>query len=355
MSNKNIFLFLIISTLSFKSSNQINDQVNRIVNAYLSNPENAGIAIGIISGNSDYVFCFGDACKKENIKIDTNTIFEIGSITKIFTGLLLANEVENHKLSLEDNINLYLPQCNTSQKITLLSLATHSSGLPRLADNFWETVKYPDNPYVSYGEKDLNQYLLSLKLDSTRIPHYNYSNVGVGILGYILAAKNNASYEKLVSEIICKPLSMNSTIVQLNKNQKEHLAVGYNHSEPVLPWDFNDATAGQGALRSTITDMMKFLKCNLFFDTPLKNSIQLSQEIQFTDYEKEVAVGLGWHVGHIKGQKYLFHSGATGGYRSYIGMLPDSKNGIVILSNSTNDVDGIGFSILKQVVGEGIN
>jgi D-alanyl-D-alanine-carboxypeptidase/D-alanyl-D-alanine-endopeptidase len=349
MSKKHITLLFIISSLSFKNSNQVEDTVNKNAKEYLNDPKNAGLAIGIISGAEDYIFCYGDACKNEKIQVDTNTIFEIGSITKIFTSLLLANEVENNKMELRDNISKYLPQCDSSKRITLLNLATHSSGLPRLADNFWQTVKYPDNPYVNYYEKDLCRYLSNIKLNSSPGQCYNYSNVGVGILGYILATNNNTSYENLISKVICKPFNMNSTVIQLDEKQKKHLAVGYADSDAVLPWDFNDATAGQGAIRSTITDMIKFLKFNLSYEK-LKGPVMMTQELQFTDKEKGIKLGLGWHIGSLREQKYLFHSGGTGGYRSYIGLLPGSKTGIIILSNSTNDVDNIGISILKELL-----
>ncbi len=350
MSRKHFVLFLVILTFSFKSSNKVEDKINKAANEYLSTPGTAGIAIGIISNDDNYFFCYGDACKKKGIKVDTNTIFEIGSLTKIFTGLLLAQEVEKNKMNLNDNINEYLPQCSPSQKITLLNLATHSSGLPRLADNFWETVKYPDNPYVNYHKEDLYQYLSDVKLNSVPGKCYNYSNVGAGMLGYILATKNNTSYEDLVSKTICKPFNMNNTAIKLDKKQTEHLAVGYADSEAVSSWDFNDVTAGQGALRSTIADMMKFLRYNMLPEVQLRNSILMTQEVQFEDAKKKVEVGLGWHIGDIAGQKYLFHSGGTGGYRSYIGLLPDSKKGVVVLSNSTSDVDGIAFSILTGLI-----
>lgn len=328
-------------------------KINSIVEKYLSNPENAGISIGIVKGDVEKVFCYGNKSKITGSPVDSNTVFEIGSITKVFTSLILANEVVNDKMDLNENISTCFPKGIVSKEcshISLLQLATHSSGLPRLADNFWPSVKDKKNPYNNYSESYLLEYLTIAKPYNTIGTRYNYSNVGAGLLGFILCQKKKTSYEKMVKENICYPFAMKNTSVGLNNKQLDNLALGHSKGQTVVNWDFQDATAGQGALRSNIVDMVRFVKFNLYPQTStLSKAVEYAQQVHFTDLSNGMKTGLGWHIGSFYNEKYLEHTGGTGGYRSFLGICPESKIGIVILSNSDNDVSALGLEILKEL------
>lgn len=336
-------------SLTGPTSSRMDDGAAVIANRYLSNPGNTGIAIAIISGGEEKIYCFGNSNKATGDVIDSNSLFEIGSITKVFTGIMLADEVVKGNMQLTDNIAQYLPvKSDAAKQVNMMQLSTHSSGVPRLADNFWPSVKDDKNPYASYGEKDLYSFIDNMKLRTEPGTHYSYSNVGTGILGNILCRQNETSYEALVKEKVCAPCGMTNTTITLSDVDKAHLATGYSKGEAVRSWDFQDATAGQGALRSNIKDMMSFMRYNLKPEGQLKQAMQLAAQTHFTDGKSGQRMGLGWHLGSFYGEHYLEHTGGTGGYRSFIGLVPGTNTGVVVLSNSDNDVAAIGIELLKM-------
>lgn len=346
-----LLLIPLLATFSFKEESTIKDKAEEISRRYFAYNKNSGLAIAIISDEKEFQYCFGNSCQERIV--DTNSVFEIGSITKVFTGLLLAKMVEEQKLSLNDNVFNYLAPADSnlkSKNITFLNLATHSSGLPRLADNFWPSVKDGSNPYASYSDEQLMEYISKPGFSRDPGTCYQYSNLGAGLLGYVMARQENSSYENLVMRNVCFPLGMNNTSIALNDFQKENLALGHSRNQVVSNWDFQDATAGQGALRSTISDMMRFMKANLQpGQSALANAILTAQNEYFSCQTTSMKTGLGWHIGTVSAEKYLEHTGGTGGYRSYIGLLPDSKTGVVILSNSDNEVGDLGLELLQHV------
>lgn len=340
-----------VTFLSLAPAPTMKTKVKDIAQSYLDDSENAGLAIGIISGGEELMMCFGSANKATGTLVDTNSVFEIGSITKVFTGIMLADEVIQQRMQLDDKLYTYIPsQSEAAQQISLVQLSTHSSGAPRLADNFWATCKDTKNPYACYGEKELNAYLDEMKLKSVPGTRYSYSNVGTGILGNILCKQHGTSYENLVKKRVCEPLKMDHTTITFSDFHKRNLATGYSQGKPVGNWDFLDATAGQGALRSTLSDMMKFMRYNLEPNGELKEAAELASQVHFTDKRSGQMMGLGWHIGGFNGQKYLEHTGGTGGYRSFLGIIPGTDTGVIVLSNSDNDINATGLEILKLAV-----
>jgi CubicO group peptidase (beta-lactamase class C family) len=337
-----------VSLLSLTPPATTKDKVTGIAESYLANSDNAGLSIAIISGGKESIYTFGSADRSTGAPVDTSSIFEIGSITKVFTGIMLANEVVHNRMDLNDNIAHYIPaHSDAAQQVTMLQLSTHSSGAPRLADNFWPSVKNERNPYASYGEKELYAYLENMKLVTEPGTRYSYSNVGAGILGNILCKQYGTSYESLVTGKVCSPFGMSHTKMTLTAEDRKHLARGYSKGKEMSNWDFQDATAGQGALRSNIMDMMSFMRNNLKPSGDLEPAIRLAQQTHFTDQKTGQMMGLGWHKGWFYDQHYLEHTGGTGGYRSFIGLLPGTNTGVVVLSNSDKDVARIGLEILK--------
>ncbi|HET6244205.1 MAG: beta-lactamase family protein [Bacteroidetes bacterium] len=343
--------FTLITSFSLPPK-EIESRINSLVEKYLSNPENAGLCIGVVKGDKEMCFCYGQKNKFTQAAVDSNSIFEIGSITKIFTSLILAQEVERGKMNLKDKLSDYFPGGLISKdcsEINLLQLASHSSGLPRLADNFWSSVGDKKNPYCDYSEKYLLNYLTLAKPYYKIGTRYNYSNVGCGLLGFVLCRNMQSSYQELVNENVCSPLGMKNTSVNINNLQLLNLASGHSKGSVVKNWDFQDATAGQGALKSNVLDMIKFIRNNLYPDqSPFNGAIRQTQQIHFIDSMNGIQTGLGWHLGYFSNEKYLEHTGGTGGYRSFLGIIPESKIGIVVLSNSDNDVSVLGKQILKE-------
>ncbi len=283
---------------------------------------------------------------------DSQTLFEIGSVTKTFTGLVLADMVEHGQLALEDPAQKFLPESvhmpiRGDQAIRLVDLSDHASGLPRMPNNF----KPADaaNPYADYSADKLFEFLNNYKLRHAVGDRVAYSNVGVGLLGLLLERASHEPYEALVKTRICQPLDMPNTTVALTDDQKSKFAQGHDaEGNPVPAWDLN-ALVGAGGLRSNVDDLLKYVQAQLGLrSSPLDQAIHLTHEPRAAS--KGQSVGLGWHLS--KDGDTLMHSGGTGGYRSHVAFRPHDKLGVIVLCNSTpTEFDEFGNLVLKIAQG----
>lgn len=309
----------------------------------------AGFAVSIIDdGQQDYLFA-GVADKGLQSKIDKDSLFEIGSITKTFTTVVLADMVLKGELSLDDPADKYLPKSVTmpddkGQKITLRDLATHTSSLPRMPSNF--DPADPLNPYADYTPELMYDFLSGHKLERPIGDEIAYSNLGLGLLGHILELRSGQSYEALVRQRILEPLGMTSTFINVPDNLK--FTTGHNGAGiPVKHWDIA-TLAGAGALRSSLEDMTVYLKANMgLIKTPLDEAIVLSHKIQIKE-DANSSVGLGWFTTTRDGLTVTWHNGATGGFKSYLGFDASQKLGVIVLANAQSDTDLIARAILTR-------
>src|SRR5271155_2047065 len=203
--------------------------------------QSVGIVIGVIEPAGRRVVAYGSLEKGDKRPLDGDTIFEIGSVTKVFTSLLLADMVQRGEVALTDPVAKYLPPGvkmpeRSGRQITLQDLATHTSGLPRLPPNL--APKDPANPYADYTVEPLYQFLSSYQLTRDIGSKYEYSNLGGGLLGHVLARRAGLDYEALVRSRICEPLGMKSTAITLSAGMKARMAVGHDRSlDAVENWD----------------------------------------------------------------------------------------------------------------------
>jgi CubicO group peptidase (beta-lactamase class C family) len=307
------------------------------------------IAIAIIDSSGVQFFNFGKTAKKGQ-EVDENTIYEIGSITKVFTGILLAQQVLDGELRLEDEINNFLPEnikvpVMGDTEITFGNLTDHTSGLPRLPDNF--NPANPNNPYADYTVEQLYEFISNYQAIRTVGAEYEYSNLAQGLLGHLLAMNNNSTYEELMVQTIAHPLEMNDTRIELTQRLKENLALGHSKGRVVENWDI-PTLAGAGAIRSSTSDMAKFISANLgYMNTPLVEAMELSHQIRH-DMAGEMSIAMAWHI--MKGDKgdIICHGGGTGGYRTFIGFVKETGKGVVLFTNSSEGADDIGFYLLDS-------
>ncbi|MCI0693643.1 serine hydrolase [candidate division KSB1 bacterium] len=315
------------------------------------NKKSVGIVVGLIDKSGSRVVGYGKLNKDRVQEPDGNTVFEIGSITKVFTAILLADMVERGEVSLSDPISKFLPKSvktptKDGKEITLLHLATHTSGLPRLPDNL--DMKNADNPYADYTVAQMYDFLSRHQLTHGIGEKYEYSNYGAGLLGHLLALKAGTDYETLVTKRICAPLKMSSTAIKLSPDMQARLAQGHNEVlRPASNWDI-PTLAGAGALRSTANDMLLFLGANLgFTKSALTPVIQKTHATQNSTGRPNLEIALGWHILKKHDSEIIWHNGGTGGYHSFIGFDKSKSLGVVVLSNSTNDIDDIGRHLLN--------
>jgi len=323
--------FLVGECIRFEAAPWKNE-VQTPAGGYLAKRTNGALMVGTVRAGESNIQGFG---RLDNGRApDADTIFEIGSVTKVFTAITLQIIVAEGLLKLDDRADKYLPNGlklpeREGRAITLLDLATHSSGLQRLPGN----LKISQNPYAKYGATDLYEFLKSTTLRRKPGEDYEYSNSGFGLLGHLLELRVGKPYPAVVREKLLLPLGMSNTVVTLSADHRARLAHGHDHKgRPTGNWDF-DALAGAGAFRSNAADMMRFLEANLRpGGTPLGDSLTAAQKTHFRG--KTARIGLGWHQLNTKdGLKVIWHNGGTGGYVSFLGFAPKEQLGVVLLSN----------------------
>jgi CubicO group peptidase (beta-lactamase class C family) len=198
---------------------------------------------------------------------------------------------------------------------------------------------HADNPYAEYGPEQLYDFLSHYELPRDIGAQYEYSNVGMGLLGHLLSLKAGADYETVVVNRICAPLRLNATRINLSPELKSRLAAGHDASgKAAKNWDFQ-VLAGCGALRSCVNDLLKFLSANMgLTPSPLSAAMHRTQ-LPRRDADFARKAGLGWV---INADAIVWHNGATAGYHSFIGFNPRTRRGVVVLANSSNNIDSIG-------------
>jgi CubicO group peptidase (beta-lactamase class C family) len=310
-----------------------------------------GIVVGLADASGERFLASGAAAPGGTALPGADTVYEIGSITKVFTALVLADMAVRGEVGLDDPVAKFLPAAATlperdGKKITLRDLSHQISGLPRMPDN----IKPADgaDPYVDYGADRLYAFLAKVKLARSIGEKYEYSNLGVGLLGHALALRAGMGYGELVRRRILEPLGMADTAVALDARLQARLAPGSGPNlGPVKNWNF-DVLAPAGALRSTARDMLKFLTAAMGLrETPLRAAFDLMLKEEHPTGVPDLTIGLGWHVWRKYGTEIVWHNGGTGGYRSFAGFDPARKAAVVVLCNTAFDVDDLGLYALE--------
>lgn len=338
-------------------TNPMQTALDKTVNSLLKpfmQPNTVGVSIGVLKGDKKYYYNYGEAEKGSGIAPKQSTIYEIGSISKTFTATLLADAVSQGKIKLDDPVNKYLPDsvpavAYNGTPVTILSMINHSSGIPRMPNNFDFNAGF-DDPYKDYDNQKLFSFYKNFKPARKVGDEYEYSNLAVGTIGVILEKINGTNYEDLLFKTICKPLNMHDTREYLRTEDSVRFAKGYDNSQYAAPWNFK-AFMGAGGIRSTAEDMLLYAQAQLGAAPPqLYKDIQLTHTPTFT--KGNTTVAMAWHIIKPGNDELLFHNGGTGGYRSYLAINPQKKFAVVMLSNTTISVDELGNNLMKWLEGQ---
>lgn len=339
-------------------SHDFSQRIEKLGAEYVAQRPNVALVIGVFQRGRNHVMGLGRVSATNNAAPDGNTLFEIGSATKVFTAVVLAQMVNAGQVKLEDPISQFLPAGvkppeKDGREICLVHLATHSSGLPRLPEDLLSSARDQTNPYADYHPTNLYHDLAALKLKSAPGQKMLYSNYGFGLLGHLLERKAGKPYASLVRDTLAAPLAMTDTVIELTGEQRARLSPGHDPKGNVVPnWDF-DVLAPAGAFKSTANDLLKFIAANLHAGTnELSRALQLAQQRHY----KEMAggIGLAWQIVEpVEGQHWHWHNGGTGGYVSFIGFDQPNQVGVVLLSNygdamaGDNALDRLGVELLR--------
>ena len=289
-----------------------------------------GIVVGILEPTGRRVVTHGRSGAADSRPLDGETVFQIGSITKVFTGLLLADMVVRGEVSLDDPASKYLPDGarmpQRGRPITLIDLSKHWSALPSMPTNF--SLSAAPNPYDGYTEEQLYEFLSAYELP--REPGtQSYSNLGVALLGRLLARRAGTDYETLLTQRILAPLGLRSTAISLGEEPFRRLAPGHDRfGEPVETWNLHTMPAS-GSLRSTANDLLTLLAASVSPDSPLEQAMRL---------QRTPGRALGWGRSTLGGEDVYGHEGGKEGYRSAAIFNPRTGTGVVVLTNSRTAV-----------------
>lgn len=324
------------------SIEEVAKRLGTSVSAQVGAGQNIGAMVGIYDRGEIRYLSYGEIRKNSGETPNQTTLFEVGSLTKVFTGLLLAMDVEQKNLTENDPISTFRPEWQNQRTsgITLLELVTHRSGLPKLPCNLKFTD--PKNPYADYSEDELIRGLTDYALQETPAcalglypsEDTRYSNWGFGLLGYLLATHEKLSYPALLGQKITQPLHLENTVCELNDVQKTHIAQGYNLKLEATPlWD-RKILYGSGAIRSNAEDLMKFSVAYLHPDrTPFESAIRRSMTAQFQKGNHRMAYA--WNVTPVGS---IYKDGATGGFSSFIKIYPARDLAVFYLTNTERDL-----------------
>ncbi len=318
-------------------------------------PDNTQLSIAIIdAGKTEYI---GVIKKGNTLEVIDNKdrVFEIGSITKVFTSILLSDLVNKQEVALDETLQEQFDfTLKEAGDITVLELANHTSGLERDPSNYDSPDFDPKDPFANYTTELLHSYLKDeIALNSISGSRYEYSNLGMGLLGHIVSQKAGKTYEDVLQEIILNPLQMNTTTTVLSTVDPLLIVPGFDENGNEIPnWNFSNIVVGAGGINSSVVDLEKFTRKN-FTNDPIYNLPQSSTY----NITEDVSTGLGWHIFKYEDFTVLSHNGGTRGYTSSLNAEKNNKRAVIVLSNvsgfhrDSQQIDQISMDILMHISG----
>jgi D-alanyl-D-alanine-carboxypeptidase/D-alanyl-D-alanine-endopeptidase len=313
-----------------------NAAIQQLLDAQIHSDPGTGIIVGILDRGRTTILKAGSSGTAR--PLDEHSLFEIGSVTKTFTATILADMVLHHEVDLDAPVEPFLPAgthvpARNGKAVTFLTLATQHSGLPRMPDNMLQP-KDPTDPYADYTWDKLAAFLGGYTLTRDPGATFEYSNLGAAVLGNALAGVARTSYSTVLQARVLGPLGMNETSVlpvsALAPALRERVTVGHAPDDTVAPaWNF-DSMAPAGAIRSSVSDMLRYVRCNLGAG-PLATDCLFAQQPR--DTLTGNAIGLIWWTGDVV--PIVRHSGDTAGFHACVAVAPDHQRGVVVLSSGS--------------------
>ncbi len=329
-----------------------------------------GLVVGGYFQGREAIVSFGSKTLHADARPQNDTIFEIGSVSKLFTAGLLAASVKKNLLPPDtkvcDLVNSSNSLNSNSRKITLEHLVTHTSGLPRMSADIFLPLELcrslaGSTPYHLYSREKVMHIFLDSAPSFTPGTRIKYSNTGFGLLGLLLAEQSGKSYDRLLQETITDPLEMDDTVLHLNREQQQRSAEGYRGfyrfgrlylSQHAAPSNFGEGLVAAGGIHSTAKDMLRFIDANLNGKTGISSFLQLTHTIRHQ--YKDMQVGMGWFAENLpkSGQSVLYHNGISGGFSSFISIDTEHRIGVVLLGNVSRPMDTWGRALMDHCITE---
>jgi len=319
----------------------------------ISLDDTPGFIVGIVDQDSSYFVAFGSKEKKSNETLNTEDIFELGSISKVYTSSLVSILVENGILSVTDKINDYLPialQNPRMDDVTLLDLIQHTSGLPVRPYMFGTKEKDSQNPYAYFGKEDLLKFYVNF------VPRekgsFNYSHTNYALLEIILEKATGLSFDALMDQYLFVPMGLDQSFVFFREKKEDIVTTGYDRAgRETKPWEFASFGASEG-VKSNAKDLLTFMKINLgLIDHPYSEIFENNHQKEVdTNFNESIKSGRGWQIiDQRKRYDIITHTGKTAGHNSFMAFVKETGTGVVVLSNSNIGTRDLGFLVLRMI------
>ena len=360
---RRIFFIMLLAGAKWAAASQTplirdDEAIRKMLSTRVDSQKQAtGIVVGVIDARGSRIISYGTIGLNDKRSVDGDTVFDVGSISKVFTALLLADMARHGEVSINDPAAKYLDAKKVKvperggKQITLVDLATHTAGLPLRPTNL--VSKDPNDKYRGYTADLMYECLSSFTLSTDIGTKYEYSNLGYGLLGHVLEKRMGATYAELVESRITQPLEMTDTRIDLTPAMKSRMAVGYNYELMAIPseWRFG-VLQSAGAFSSTANELLKFLAAFLGYkQVPLFPAMRSMLDIRRPGgMQPSTQIALAWNVYVDGGQEVVWKNGSVGGYRSFIGFDPKARIGVVALANAQTPAgaDDIGLHLLDE-------
>lgn len=315
--------------------------IDSISTLHFVDKTSSGLSIGIINKGEISQFYYGGKYTNQIKDIDSTTLFEIGSVTKLYTSFILASLEIEKKISRFDLLAKYLPKNvilnkKWASQIRLVDLATHTAGLPGF-DNTKSLKGFKgfdeNNPYGLFN----TEFMMTILRNTDTLSNYgkvNYSNFGIGLLAYAMAVADKTTFENLMTKYIVEKQGLKSTFLKVSEQNLTDIAIPHRKSE-VMPLIQLAGLSPSGSIKTTMPDLLRFLNLHLEKPSNLKGVVEMVLTNQLKGNEQ--AVGLGWGIHKIKNETVYFHNGGTYGSSSIVIIVPSKKSAVAILANNSSE------------------
>jgi CubicO group peptidase (beta-lactamase class C family) len=335
------------------SDGDIRKMLAERVDTLAGQDDGVGIVVGVVGPQGRRVVSYGHLDQGDPRPLDGDTGFEIGSVTKVFTALLLAEMVRKGEVALADPVAKYLPAVKIPQRsgrsITLLDLATHTSGLPFMPDVL---PAFDDPATTRYGAAPLYQFLATYELPRDSGAEWDYSNIGYWLLGEALRSRAGMDFESLLRTRVIAPLKLRGSATTPSPRMEASLSVGHDAvlqpSGSFFTVPIYAGMAAAGGLVSTANDLLTLLAAAMGYErSPLGPAMATMLGTRRPMPQRGEAQALGWVVIGEGDDPLIVHDGGTWGYASSVAWDPKQRVGVVVLSNQVAGVGDIARHLLR--------
>lgn len=351
---KKILIIYLFATTILCAQN-FTAKVDSIAKTHFKDTSMSGLAIGIVHNQKSETFYFGGKYTNLSKDIDSLSLFEIGSITKVYTGFILESLEQDGMLNKQDLIAKYLPQeisknKEWASKVRLIDLITHSSGMPSY-DNTKSLSSFKnyneDDPFGIFNK----EFILSLLNKIDLIPDYgkiSYSNFGIGVLGIVLENASGESFNELLRRYLTDRMELKNTYLKLEEAHFTNFAIPHSGKE-VRPIINLAAMKPAGSIKSSLPDLLTFV--NFHLNPPDEYQSLVNNVLKSALKTDDAEVGMGWGIFEINGISLRGHNGGTYGSSSIVIIAPSQHLGVVVLSNNQNgNATKYGISLIQELV-----